>query len=134
MTLQYLGKSLGANAVDSALCGSYFVLGERFLGGDQFIGFNKQGLIQFGMSAGSEFASDSVSRMILPSLSHMSGSLKGLEETFLTPVVSGGIYVLADMIFKQDQQQSTMYKLLLQIGASVLSGYTSQHIRSMIGV
>lgn len=134
MTLQSIGKSFGANAIDSALCGGYFVLAEKWLGGDPTITMGKPGLIRFGMSAGSEFASDSVSRMVLPYITHMSSGLQSAEQMFLTPVVSGGIYVLADMLLKQDQHQSVMFKFLYQVGSSVLSGYTSAPVRTALGV
>ena len=86
-----------------------------------------------GLSAGSAFASGTVTDYIAPSLVNMSPSLKGLESTVVKPLVSGLLYAVGDKLLHWDRR-GFIYEVLMQAGSQVLGTYLETPIGSALGL
>ncbi|EFA79796.1 hypothetical protein PPL_06615 [Heterostelium album PN500] len=125
MSASIIAKDITTNAVDSALCGAFYLLGDKVI--------NKKELdVRKGLlSAGSNFAADSVTQWVLPHLqSDNSQFIQTTEHTLLNPVISGGLFCVGNKVLKYEDVNT--YSFLQQVGSSILASYTSQPVREMI--
>lgn len=80
----------------------------------------KKGALSFGASYLSEAGSDYFSSMM------SNGTMKSAEKTYIQPLVSGGFYILGDMVLKWDGRGSWLYPFLFQAGSQAAANYLAQ--------
>jgi hypothetical protein len=127
-------KEISMDIAGSAVCGGVYCLGEKFIGNDQEIGFNKTTGIRFATSAGSHLGADLLNAQLSHKVAEYFPTLAQYERLAVQPVLSGGILLLLDMLIKMDTNQTKTYKFLLQVGSSAASNYGTGPIRNALGI
>jgi len=77
----------------------------------------KKGALSFSASYLSEAGSDYFSSMM------SDGTIKSAEKTYIQTIVSGGFYVLGEMILKWDGRSGWLYPFLFQAGSQAAANY-----------
>lgn len=135
--MSYLKSVLKTTTYDitgAAICGGLYVGSEKLFMKDPDIGLNKKTAIRFGEASGSHLGSELIANDLLPKLITLPQILKDYEQLALQPVLAGGLHVLIDMLLKEDMHQTSMYKFITQVGASVGANYAAQPIKKALGV
>jgi len=80
----------------------------------------KKGALSIGASYLSEAGSDWASSMM------SNGTMKSAQKTYIQQIVSGGFYVLGNMILKWDGRSGWLYHFLFQAGSQAAANYLAE--------
>jgi hypothetical protein len=127
MSIQVVGQA-GTGILGAAVAGGALVVGEKLIYG---MPIDMSAAYRFGESAVSHGLSDLATSWVSGYLYNMSPMLASYEKLLVQPVISGAIYAGADKYLNYDHS-STMYKFLLQVGASAVSNYGTGPLRTML--
>lgn len=113
-------SKLSVQATEAAATGAVFLAGDVII---NKVAMNEQAFKKAALSAGAEFASGTVSTMLLPAITGGGVQAAAVDRTWINPAVSAAVYVAGDAFLKFDTRDSWLMKGIHQAGASIIASY-----------